>query len=186
MMQDSSARVYFSNSSDLSRIIQGLIESAEEEIIVIHGFFSSKLIIERISRAKRRGVKVTVLTNREYAKNFDSLLRIGVEIKFVKGITGILHHKIILIDRKICLLGSCNLHDQSIFDDDENLIELRSENIYDSIKREFSDFDYDLATYPSESPGSFIYFLQKNTFVIASSFLIFLLTTQMLLYSFGW
>ena len=95
-------------------------------------------------------------------------------------------YKIILIDRKICVLGSCNLHDQSIFDDDENLIELRSENIYDSIKREFSDFDYDLATYPSESPDGLIYFLQKNTFVIVSSFLIFLLSTQMVLYSFGW
>ena len=75
MMQESSTRVSFSDSSDLSRIIQELIESAEEEIIVIHGFLSSKRIIERISLAKMRGVEVTVLTNREYAKNIDSLFR---------------------------------------------------------------------------------------------------------------
>ena len=185
-MQELSPNVFFSNGSNLSGIFQEMIESAKKEIIVIHGYLSSKSIIKKIFQAHRRGVEVTILTNREYAKNIDSLLKSKVEVRFVKGITGILHHKIILIDGKICVLGSCNLHDQSIFDDDENLIELRSEKIYDSIKFSLLNFDYDLATYEPEGLHGFIHFFKRNVFIITSSILSLLLSLQIIFYSSWW
>lgn len=100
---------------DFPRVVIPLIDQSKKSIDILvfdWRWYSNdpvnpvQLFNQAIVGAVRRGVKVSALVNFSHAIPF--LLDVGVDVQQYKN-SGILHSKIIIIDKKHLILGSHNL-----------------------------------------------------------------------------
>ena len=137
------------NSED--NVIQEIIKtitSATSSIYVMHFWFSWKPIADALITAHKKGVNVNVLTDQrslvKYMQDNQTTHSVSVlEHLSNNGIERVavhfdnrMHHKVIISD-DVVILGSLNLFKQSIHQDKENIIFIKSENICEFYKKEF-------------------------------------------------
>ncbi len=119
---DPESNLLWSNNN--SRQIMALfIDTADRELVIQHPKFVDATIVERISAARKRGVKVRVLCGGKHGisdwdilDTFASLRvldRFGVKVRRQKHLK--LHAKLIIADGKRAQIGSMNI-DRSAFD----------------------------------------------------------------------
>lgn len=111
------------SSNNSRRIMAWFIDTAEKELIIQHPKFVDVTIVERISAARKRGVKVLLLCGGKHGisdwdilDTFASLRvldRFGVKVRRQKHLK--LHAKLLIIDGKRAQVGSMNI-DRSAFD----------------------------------------------------------------------
>jgi len=68
---------------------------------------------------------------------FENLRRAGLDVK-MDGISGLMHHKVIIIDGKTVITGSYNFSASAERSNDENLIIIRSETLAQEFLLEFN------------------------------------------------
>ncbi len=124
--------VPYADEMNLESFIVGLIDSAEKEVKIATPYLNpTKKITEAMFRATDRGVKVTVLTLLNLKgdtadfilgdvnqKSANSLIN-KVDIFAYRG-GGIMHAKIIMVDKKLTFFGAVNLNKRSFYHDIEN------------------------------------------------------------------
>lgn len=112
--------------SGCAQVIAEKIRSANTSIYLEAYGFTSRIIIDQLVEASKRGVKVRVILDRsnfsEKKNPFISELR-DASIEIVKDkVPGIAHNKIIIIDDEIVITGSFNFTESADKRNAENVI----------------------------------------------------------------
>jgi cardiolipin synthase len=117
------------------------IDEAKHKLFVQNERYQDTVIIERLVRAKRRGVKVHVLAPPPHSLKRDKLVEgvgglrilddLGVKVHKLKHLK--LHGKMLLADGVAAIVGSINFAAGSLDDRRELAIEVRDDNIVDRL-----------------------------------------------------
>lgn len=98
-----------------------LLQGAQESIVVEHCYLSDPAVLEALIRRSQEGVRVTVILPRRTAfhhfanmQSVGKLLSEGAASMRVLLYPGMVHAKIVLVDRSIAFLGSANLMPSSL------------------------------------------------------------------------
>lgn len=119
--------VYFSPKGGCCEKICELISLASDEILMQAYAFTSEPIAEKLIKAKKRKVNVSLILDSDQVRarcsQISLLKKNGIEC-FLDGKHPISHNKIIIIDRKTIISGSYNFSNQAE-SNAENLIIIR-------------------------------------------------------------
>jgi phosphatidylserine/phosphatidylglycerophosphate/cardiolipin synthase-like enzyme len=136
-----SAHLIWCNANGRERIAR-FIDSAQHTLHVQNERYQDEVIIERLVRAKERGVKVHVMARPAHTLKKDKLVEgvgglrilddVGIKVHKVKGLT--LHGKVILADGDRAVVGSINLAPGSFDHRRELAIEVHDEVVVERLK----------------------------------------------------
>jgi phosphatidylserine/phosphatidylglycerophosphate/cardiolipin synthase-like enzyme len=117
------------------------IDDAKHRLLVQNERYQDTVIIERLVRAERRGVKVHIMARPPHSLKRDKLVEgvgglrilddLGIKIHKLKHLK--LHGKMLLADGVAAIIGSINFAAGSLDDRRELAIEVRDDNIVDRL-----------------------------------------------------
>jgi len=132
--------IYFSPKDNCSKHVRDLIDSAKKDIYLEIYTFTDKSIAESLISAKKRGISIKVLFDKSQSAIPSSLDEYisskGIEIKYDKG-AGIMHNKVLIIDRETVSTGSFNFTQSADKRNNENLLFIRDSKIAAKYLSEF-------------------------------------------------
>ena len=132
--------VYFSPQDDCSSRLIGLINQAKESIFVEIYTFTDKDIADALISARKRGINVRVLFDKNQASikpSLDEYLEnSGISIKYDTG--GIMHNKVMIIDGSIVGTGSFNYTLSANKRNNENIVIIRDKKTAKTYIEEFN------------------------------------------------
>jgi len=123
--------------------IARFIDEATHTLFVQNERYQDAVIIERLVRAARRGVKVHVMARPPHALKVEKLIEgvgglrilddVGVKIHKLKGLQ--LHGKMLLADGKAAIVGSINLAPGSFDSRRELAVEVRDDHVVERLHK---------------------------------------------------
>jgi len=120
--------VYFSPRGGAAAAVVRELASAKSEVLLQAYSFTNKQIAKALVEAKKRGVRVEAIVDRNNAEEkyteADFLQHSGVPT-YIDGAHNIAHNKIIIIDRETVITGSFNFTKAAEEENSENLLVLR-------------------------------------------------------------
>jgi phosphatidylserine/phosphatidylglycerophosphate/cardiolipin synthase-like enzyme len=133
--------VYFSPDDQVSEHINQLVKNAQQSIyFMAYSFTANNLGDALIERLKAGIIVEGVMDGGQIDSNtgteFDPFLLAGVKVFRVEN-EGLMHHKVIIIDRKIVITGSYNFSMSAEKTNDENVIVIHSQQIAEKYLEEF-------------------------------------------------
>ncbi len=133
--------VYFSPDDDVAGHIVDLVANATESIFFLAYSFTSDAIGSAIIEKWQAGVFVTGLMDEGQIQSntgseYDSFRKAGLSVR-KDGNSGLMHHKVIIIDRKIVITGSYNFSRSAETKNDENVIVIHNPEIAEKYLQEF-------------------------------------------------
>jgi len=144
----STIEVYFSPEDGTLEHILTAVNAAQESIdFMAYSFTTDELAKAMIERSKA-GVRVRgVFDKDQYHSNagteFDTLHNMGIEV-WLDGNPRLMHHKVIIIDQKVVIMGSYNFSNNAEHNNDENTLIIHNQDIAAQYMREFQQI-YDLS-----------------------------------------
>ena len=123
-------KVFFSPKGGAVEEIVRQIDSAKSYIDIAMYSFTSGPIAEAIVRAKKRGVKIRILMDKEQSQGRYSKYKFFLdnEIAVIQDRhSGIMHNKIAVIDGRVLFTGSYNWTKSAEEKNEENLLEIIDE-----------------------------------------------------------
>jgi cardiolipin synthase len=119
------------------------IDGAKRKLFVQNERYQDAVIIERLVRAKRRGVKVHIMARPPHSLKRDKLIEgagglrilddLGIKVRKLKHLK--LHGKMLLADGIAAIVGSINFAAGSLDDRRELAIEVRDDNVIERLQR---------------------------------------------------
>uniref|UniRef100_A0A1B6H873 Mitochondrial cardiolipin hydrolase n=1 Tax=Homalodisca liturata TaxID=320908 RepID=A0A1B6H873_9HEMI len=110
---------------NLSRMLHYL-NSAESSLDVCLYLITVKELGAAVIKAQKRGVKVRIICDEDMANGSGSQILSfqgnGLPVKYFRKSTRLMHHKFVIIDKRILMTGSLNWTMQAIFGNWENII----------------------------------------------------------------
>lgn len=103
------------NQTHLERNLTKLINKAKKSIDIAIYSFGRKDILKALLSAKKRGVKIRVVTEGEnyndpqYNSFYTCLQKAGIPIRFNRNDKSLMHNKFIIVDREMTWTGSANI-----------------------------------------------------------------------------
>jgi phosphatidylserine/phosphatidylglycerophosphate/cardiolipin synthase-like enzyme len=133
--------VYFSPDDGVQAGLVSLLESAEKSIYFMAFSFTSDSLGEAIRARAQEGVKVKgVMESEQVDSNvgteFDPFQQAGLDV-LRDGNEGQMHHKVMIIDGSIVVLGSYNFTNSAETKNDENLLVIYDKQIAAEFMQEF-------------------------------------------------
>ncbi len=125
----------------LSRILSE-IGAAQQSIEFLIFAFSSEKILDTLLAKIEQGVRVRGLfddrfKNTDWSKKiFETLKAKGAEVKYDDS-PSIIHHKVMIIDKKTVITGSYNFSQNAEKENDENLLIIHNPKVAQKFSREF-------------------------------------------------
>lgn len=121
-------------SNALGAKIIPLLENAQKSIWVLAFSLTDKIFVHYLEKAFLRGVKVRVWMDRgqfnsSYSHSGARIEQLAKTISFLKITAksgGLLHHKVIIIDDNIVVLGSLNFSVAAVTSNDENFLIIKN------------------------------------------------------------
>ncbi len=139
----SKTEAYFSPEGQIKeRLIKAIQESKETIDIAIFNFTSHNLRTALV-KAKKRGVKIRVITDAKEAQNDEhslipTLVQEGFEVRLLKKQgEGIMHDKFAVFDQKLLFTGSYNWTESAEKRNYENVLFIPNEEIIKKYEQEF-------------------------------------------------
>jgi cardiolipin synthase A/B len=136
------SRLIWCNANGRDRIAH-FIDEAKHTLFVQNERYQDPLIIERLVRAKERGVKVHVLARPAHTLKVEKLIEgvgglrimddVGIKIHKLKHLK--LHGKMLLADHSRAIVGSINLTPGSFDSRRELAIEVHAEEVVDRLRK---------------------------------------------------
>lgn len=129
------------------KLIQ-LINGAQSSIHIASFQFDLTPVAQALIEAKNRGVDVKWVTDNKYGLEADlesghgqfaMLKAAGIEVKDDIGRTAYMHNKFWIFDQKLVWTGSTNITDSGIFDNNSNVLVIRSSEVAYIFEREFQE-----------------------------------------------
>lgn len=141
MLDGMQVEVWFTPDQPAGSHIVELIRAAEGEIVLMAFNLTLDSIAEALIEAATRGVDVQGLfeTSQAYNQGSDvqTLAQAGIQV-VTDSNTGNMHHKVIVLDRRIVITGSYNFSRSAEEQNDENLLILYSPELAAQYLIEFS------------------------------------------------
>lgn len=141
MIGDVKIENYFAPEDKVMRRIVNEIGRAEASIHMMAFSFTSKELSSAIRMKKRQGVTVKVLFHGSGAHSEYSCLNdmkeVGAETFISHNRRGVMHNKVIIIDRRIVITGSFNFSNNADTSNDENLLIIHSPQLAAIYEEEF-------------------------------------------------
>jgi phosphatidylserine/phosphatidylglycerophosphate/cardiolipin synthase-like enzyme len=133
--------VYFSPDDGVQDSLLGLLENAQESIYFMAFSFTADSLGGTIRARAQDGVVVAGVmedeqVNSNVGTEFDLFKQAGLDV-LRDANKGQMHHKVIIIDESIVVLGSYNFTNSAETRNDENLIVVYNEQIADEFLKEF-------------------------------------------------
>jgi len=141
LVGDTWIEVYFSPDDGVAKHIVNLIDNANESIYFMAYSFTSDDIGAAIVERKQAGIFVKGVMDEGQVKSntgteFDSFLQAGITV-LKDGNSGLMHNKVIIIDRKIVITGSYNFSRNAETVNDENVVVIHNSEISEKYLQEF-------------------------------------------------
>jgi phosphatidylserine/phosphatidylglycerophosphate/cardiolipin synthase-like enzyme len=119
--------IYFSPDDNIANNLLDLLHNANESIYFLAYSFTSDPLGEAVRARAEEGVTVEgVMDSSQIDSNigteFDPFRQAGLDIRRDGNDGGLLHHKVIIIDEEIVIMGSYNFTNSAETRNDENLI----------------------------------------------------------------
>lgn len=132
---------YFSPDDGVQPILVDILNTANESIYFMAFSFTADSIGNAIRERARQGVTVAGVMDAEQIKSnvgteFDAFRQAGLNV-LQDGNAGQMHHKIIIIDESIVIVGSYNFTNAAETRNDENLVVIYNEEIAKLFVAEF-------------------------------------------------
>ena len=163
---DKEEKMYCVNFNHALNIIVPILRNAKKSIMVFAFAFTDRVIMQELINAyedKKRNVDVKVWIERsqyrsQYRHSKDSFAQLKKRIGFVKlsrrSNGGLLHHKVLVIDDNIIILGSLNFSNNAVNNNDENFLVFRNAHAMAKAFREeaarIDKHSYYLPDFPGE------------------------------------
>ncbi|MFO1470028.1 MAG: phospholipase D-like domain-containing protein [Turneriella sp.] len=159
-----------SNSYDVYRsalnIVISQIRQAKKSLTFLVFAFTDRILMNELMNAKARGVDVKVWMDYNQYRSTTQLRSLLIQLRNALGAvklcrkwdSGLLHHKVLLIDDKSVILGSMNYSNAGANDNDENFLLIENaEGIVGMFKQEIGRIDQQSFYLPPvEDDGSYI------------------------------
>jgi phosphatidylserine/phosphatidylglycerophosphate/cardiolipin synthase-like enzyme len=136
--------IHYAPTENLEHVDIALIDRAEHEIDMAAYVLTDWPVMQALTRAADRGVKVriyldgTQLAEREPAKVFNDLAETpGVEIRIKRETSALMHLKSYQIDGRLLRTGAANFSASGLKRQDNDLIVIESAGAAASFKRNF-------------------------------------------------
>lgn len=139
-------------SPDEGQEIIDFIDSAKESIDIEVYVFTSRDVVDALERARRRGVSIRIILEKEVIGNdndeiFAELASKGYNVRFASRSYQLTHSKFIIIDGKAVLVGSHNLSNSALFKNREASIITRDGESVSEFIRVF-ETDWRISSFP--------------------------------------
>lgn len=148
--------VYFSPDDKAEARIEALIQNAKTSINFMAYAFTSNTIGDAIIQKAQAGVSVTgvmdggqVTTGQ--GSEYDPFMQAGLDVRLDGNQAGLMHHKVIIIDRGIVVTGSYNFTASASDTNDENVVIIYNSSIAGKYMEEFQRV-YEQALVPEVVP----------------------------------
>ena len=133
--------VYFAPDDHVQAGLMDLASNAQESINFMAFSFTADPLGEVLRGRAKEGVVVAGVMDTEQVKSnigteFDLFSQAKLDV-YKDGIPGLMHHKVIIIDKNIVILGSYNFTSSAETKNDENLIVIYNEDIASQFMAEF-------------------------------------------------
>lgn len=137
-------KTFFAPEDDVPGAIVGEISKAEKEIKFLSYSFTHTGIADQMIKKAQKGVKVTGIFENIGSNTNSSVINrfTGVKAKLFRyknhnQAQSLMHHKVIIIDRKIVITGSFNFTYSATNENDENIVVITSAKTAEDYIREF-------------------------------------------------
>ncbi len=131
------------NQSCFPQILQ-YINNAQSSILLLGYSFTSKPLTDALIKAKNRGVNVRIVldhsqkSQKSSKEPIEALIKNQIEIRFDHSVK-IAHNKVIIVDNNQTITGSYNWSHSAEFNNAENLIFIKSQDITKKYKDYFEE-----------------------------------------------
>lgn len=142
MLGEDLVEIYFSPDDHVAAQIISLISQAKKSIYFMAYSFTSNELGSAMIEQSKNGINVEgIMDQGQVISNsgteFDPFLQAGIKIfLFDKG--GLMHNKVIIIDRKIVITGSYNFSKNAEETNDENVVIIHSDTIAEAYLAEYA------------------------------------------------
>lgn len=132
---------YFSPEDKISRHLTPLLKDARSQIDFLAYSFTSDALADAILSRGKDGVAVRgVFEAEQYRSNtgtdFDRMKQAGLDVR-LDGNPGLMHHKVIIIDRQTVIFGSYNFSGNADRQNDENIVVITDPDLAAQFEAEF-------------------------------------------------
>jgi phosphatidylserine/phosphatidylglycerophosphate/cardiolipin synthase-like enzyme len=133
--------VYFSPDDHVQDSLVDLIASAQDSIDFMAFSFTSDKLRDAILAQAEAGLEISGVMEADQVKSnagteYDPFKQAGVDV-LLDGNEGQMHHKVIIIDKSIVVLGSYNFTNSAETKNDENLLVIYNKDIASQFMAEF-------------------------------------------------
>ncbi len=133
--------IYFSPDDGVAAHILSLLQGAQESIYFMDYTFTANDLGDAIRQRAAAGVTVTGVMddgqiNSAQGTEYDPFMQAGLDVRR-DGNAGLMHHKVIIIDKKIVITGSYNFTASAETSNDENVIIIHNADVAARYLEEF-------------------------------------------------
>jgi phosphatidylserine/phosphatidylglycerophosphate/cardiolipin synthase-like enzyme len=133
--------IYFSPEDGIAAHILSLLQEAKKSIYFMANSFTSNDLGNAIRQRAADGLTVAGVMdddqiNSNQGTEFDAFIQAGLDVRR-DGNAGLMHHKVIIIDRKIVITGSYNFSSSAETRNDENVVIIHDTEVAEQYLAEF-------------------------------------------------
>jgi phosphatidylserine/phosphatidylglycerophosphate/cardiolipin synthase-like enzyme len=156
-IENTDLEIFFSpEDKPASRIIE-LVQGAEHSIHFMAYNFTSNEIGEAVMERAQAGVGVSGIMDEGQVRSsqgteYDPFIQTGLDVRLDGNENGLMHHKVLIIDRKIVITGSYNFTASAEESNDENVVIIFNPEVAELYYQEYLRV-YDQAQGPEKEPG---------------------------------
>ena len=132
---------YFSPDDGVQAILLDILNEAQESIYFMAFSFTADALGEALRERAESGVTVAGVMDEEQVKSnqgteYDAFRQAGLDV-YIDGNPGQMHHKIVIVDESIVIVGSYNFTNSAESRNDENLMVIYNDEIASLFLEEF-------------------------------------------------
>jgi phosphatidylserine/phosphatidylglycerophosphate/cardiolipin synthase-like enzyme len=155
-IDETEVEIYFSPEDKAARRIVELIDAAKQSIVFMMYTLTSDEIGAAIISQAQAGLVVAGVMDSDQIKSsqgteYDAFMQAGINVRLDGNETGLMHHKVMIIDQNIVITGSYNFTASAEERNDENLVIIHSPATAAKYYEEFERV-HDRAQAPQEQP----------------------------------
>jgi phosphatidylserine/phosphatidylglycerophosphate/cardiolipin synthase-like enzyme len=133
--------IYFSPADHIQSALLPLIDNARSSITFLAYSFTSDPLGNAIRRRAEAGVEVAGVLDADQVRSnvgteYDAFRKAGLDVR-LDGNPGLMHHKVIIIDERMVVMGSYNFTASAEKNNDENLLVVDDPEIAAQYMNEF-------------------------------------------------
>jgi phosphatidylserine/phosphatidylglycerophosphate/cardiolipin synthase-like enzyme len=133
--------IYFSPMGGVAARLLKLIQAAKESIYFLAYSFTANDLGDAIRQRAAAGVTVVGVMEANQIKSnlgteYDPFMQAGLDVRR-DGNPGLMHHKVIIIDRSVVVTGSYNFSYSAETNNDENVVIIHNADAAEQFMREF-------------------------------------------------